>query len=88
MKLNTLGRFKMPFSSLRNERREDEEYAKRLVGSAVRVFGSAEGEFLMKHLIEEYGLDAQVGVKSLEEGNYIAGQQDVVRYILSLTATD
>lgn len=92
MKLATSwGRFCTPFSNLfpskpaeKTDAEWELEYNKKLVGSAKRCFDSPEGEFILKHLIKEVGLDAQIGVQSPDDANYNNGQQDIVRYMLSL----
>jgi hypothetical protein len=78
------GRFTTPFSRVNI----DDETAKKVVGSAKFCFGSAEGEIFLKHLIKEFDLDGQTGCLPRDEANYKSGQQDTVKYILSLISED
>jgi len=54
----------------------------RVVGAAKRCLNTAEGEILLKHLVNQFHLDDMVGA---EKGDYITGQQDAIKYILGLT---
>ena len=53
-------------------------------GCAKRCLGNNEGDILLNHLIEEFGLDAQKGCLSPEESVYVDGKQDALKYILVL----
>ena len=82
--LSCFGRFTTPFSSVRVK---DEDILK-VSGYCRRIFSTSEGEIVMKHLINEFELDGQTGCLSQDEANYRAGQQDVIKYILSLISED
>lgn len=76
---NFLERFRMPLSAFK---RNDMDV---VVGAAKRCLNTAEGEILLKHLINEYKLDEPMGCLDDNESSYVNGTQDVVKYILSLT---
>jgi hypothetical protein len=80
---STLWRFRKPLEWFGVGKKEDEEYIKQVEGAFKNVFNTAEGEIILKFLISHYGLDAQVGDK--DNLAYITAQQDVVRFILSMT---
>jgi hypothetical protein len=78
------GRFTTPFSRIKT----NEEELLRVQNCARFCFSTAEGEILLKHLIEMHDLDGQTGCLAQDEANYRAGQQDVVKYLLSLISED
>ena len=82
--MNTWERFTNSLSFVRNKREQD--YHKKLVGCAKACLMTAEGEFLVKHLIEEFGLDDSRSEENLEVANYRNGEQDAIKYILGLIA--
>lgn len=83
----TLWRFRKPLEffvpQLRDKFNEVEHNRK--VESAFKVlFNSTQGEIVLRHLVKEYGLDAQIGNIPSEDVAYISAQQDVIKHILSL----
>ena len=87
MNWDTLSRFDKPlayfFPSIK-EKFDDLKHNQAVEGAFKRAFGTAEGETVLRHLISEYGLDAQIGNIQNEDVLYVSAQQDVVKYILSL----
>jgi len=51
---------------------------------AKRCLGNSEGTILLKHLIDEFELDAQKGCLSSDEAMYSDGKQDALKYLLAL----
>jgi hypothetical protein len=86
MKKSILGRFSLRSSQVQNKQSED--YNEKLVGYAKRCFGNPEGQFVLKHFIEQTKLDKPVGCLSADEANYLAGQQDIIKELLALQGED
>ena len=72
-----LERFRKPVPS-------DPPEFKKVAAAAHRCLNNSEGEFLMEHLIEFFGVDEPSGCLPSDESNYKNGTQDVVKYILGL----
>jgi hypothetical protein len=51
---------------------------------AKRCLENSEGRILLKHLIDEFELDAQKGFLSPEESIYVDGKHDALKYLLAL----
>lgn len=84
---STLWRFRKPLEffvpHLRDKFNETEHNQK--VESAFKaLFNSTQGEIVLRHLVKEYGMDAQIGNIPTDEVSYISAQQDVIKYILSI----
>lgn len=86
MKKGILGRFSLRSGLVINKKTDD--YHDKLVGYAKRCFGSPEGEFILKHFIEQTKLDKPIGCLPSDESNYLAGQQDILKELLALQSED
>ena len=53
----------------------------KVVANARYCLNSPEGQKLLEHLIEESGIDCQVGFAGGEEAIYINGKQDMMKYL-------
>jgi hypothetical protein len=74
-----LRRFRAPLKRLESEDMDV------VIGAAKRCLNTTDGEILMIHLIDKFGLDDQSGVLPSDDANYQNGTKDVMRYILALT---
>lgn len=84
----TMWRFAKPLSFFVPQLREsfdEAKYNKQVESAYKAVFHSPQGEIVLRHLISEYGLDAQMGNLPERDVAYNSAQQDVVKAILSLS---
>lgn len=74
--MDILNRFKQ---KLRDERDID-----KIIDSACVVFDSDNGEIVLAHLVEHFGLDDPAGSLEASVAAYRNGTQDAIKYILAL----
>lgn len=72
-------RMGMPYSAFKRENMDN------VIGSFKRCLNTADGDVIMKHLINEYYVDEPTGILEPNELAYRTACQDVVKYIISLT---
>ena len=72
------------FARFKKQARVEPVKYKDICASAQRCLNNKEGELLIDHLVDFFGLDEPSGCMSSGEANYRNGTQDVVKYILGL----
>lgn len=75
---NIFTRFKKPLHEFKPDDMQ------KVIGAAKRCLNTADGDILLKHLINEFKLDAPVGCIDKNDIIYVSATHDVVKYILSL----
>ena len=87
MKWSTIERFRKPlefFVPKLVAGYDEAEHNKKVEGAFKRVFNTVDGEIVLRYLIEDVGLDAQMGAQSEDSMLYLSAKQDLVKQMLSL----